>query len=188
MDPAFSNAFSPPHRHRVLGLTMRPMTVGHLLTMESSGLSITEPTTFRDLAFLAFVCSQPSASIHRSLAAWWAPLLFAAWGALWKRRDWISQVEAWEGYITESLRSPNVKTPIGAPRFETPLGVRLLAFLMRELGMTIEAAANTKVSVASCLWVAVGEMEGAVNLWTQRDQDFWEACKKLDEEALYGAA
>lgn len=186
MDAAFTSAFSTPRSHRVLGFDLKPLTVGHLIALESSGVSIVEPSTFHELAFIVFICAQPEASAMKNLRAWWAPVLFRIWGRIWRDRDISKQAEAWERYISESLQAPQVKTPVGAPRFESPLGTRLLVMLMRELGMTMSEAKATTVSAANCLWVTVGEMEGTVQLWTERDQSFWEQCQKLDQEA-YGA-
>lgn len=187
MDEAFSNAFSPPHRHKVLGFNLRPLTVGHLLVLESSGVHIAEPRTIDELSFLVFVCSQKYADAFKGLQSWWAPFVFRLWGRLWQNRDITTQARAWEAYMSESLLAPNVKTQTNSPRLECPLGVRLLVMLMRELGMSADEAKATPVSTANCLWVTVGEMEGSVQLWTERDQNFWQQCEQLDREA-YGTA
>lgn len=182
MDSAFQSAFSAQRQHRVLGVRLDRLTVGHLLLLESSGVDLCEPLTFCDLAFCVLVCSSVWPKSERTLRSGWLPTVFQIWGMVWRRRDITPQIQAWDTFITDQLAAPNVKIPINAQRYGTPLGVRLLAMLMREMGMRMDEAKGTAVAQANCLWAAVGDLEGTLQLWTERDQSFWDQCAKLDRE------
>lgn len=182
MDTAFQVAFSAQRQHRVLGVRLERLTVGHLLLLESSGVDLCEPLTFSELAFCVLVCSAAWPKTERTLRSGWLPTVFQIWGMVWRRRNITKQIEAWDAFIGAQLATPNIKMPLNAQRYGTPLGVRLLAMLMREMGMSMEAAKGTPVAQANCLWAAVGDLEGTLQLWTERDQNFWDQCEKLDRE------
>ena len=190
MDEAFQVAFSAQRQHRVLGVRLDRLTVGHLLLLESSGVDLTEPLNFSELAFCVLVCSTPWPRSERTLQSGWLVTVFQLWGILWRRRDILPQIEAWNAFLSEQIATPNIKVPLNAQRYATPLGVRLLAMLMREMGMRMDDAKGTPVAQANCLWAAVGDLEGTIQLWTERDQNFWDQCAKLDKEweASNGAA
>src|SRR3954451_18214896 len=98
MQAAFQTAARRIERpqQKVLGLPLRPFTLGHLFLLEEMECSFLPESTnepeLSDLTTAVFVCSQDHRSATKNFQRWWTPLFFRFWG--WRCRNLLFIAEA----------------------------------------------------------------------------------------------
>lgn len=206
MDQAFANALRlMRHRHRAYGLTLRPLTVGHLfllLEMENAYPDHPEEAGYPDLMSAVLVCSQGHArarkliesaqrAIGRGRQVWWMRL----WGWLVAKlkMDWKAEAVRFGEYLREHLRRPQADELGGGGEATAPLAWRLQAMLMHEFHMTPAETLDCPVGWAITLWATEADRRGVGKLASTRQVRFrdWVAemeRKRLEAEAAENAA
>ena len=156
---AFLNA-----QHRVCGLRMLPLSVGHAFSLEAIGSPFYhgQMGTEAELRLAAWICSRP-ALVLPNMDSWAC--------RLWKRRKihFEAEVARWRTYVADYCAPPQMwsKQPkAGEERGEPskiPSAISTVARLMR-LGMTEKQAWATPVGAAAWYEAAAYETETGAHL------------------------
>lgn len=185
MDPAFQNALCPKPA-LVLGLVLRPLTVGHLGVFHRIGYDpFAANPTFDQFALCAFICRQPWRISERDKDRWWFWWFVKLWGLRCCKMNLAAETSKFAEYLSRNVAAPVVKFQDGKFRsISSPLYFRLLGQLMSVLHMTKAEALDTPVSEATALVCAAWESEGKIDLWTAEDESFWQFAHRMDLERL----
>lgn len=188
MDKAFQRAFTP-HTFTVMGLRMEPLSLGHLLLLDSieSGFADGSGGTAADLIASAFICSQPHEAASKSLRSAWGGLFMRVWGWVLRFRKFNLALEAakFQSYVAHFKTFPKAKPANGngqARELTTPEEWRLLAMLMADFGFTERDALNCPMNRAACYWVAEGDRRGTLETFGERRSEFWDHVARLERE------
>lgn len=154
---AFLNA-----QHRIYGLPMRPLSLGHAFALEALGNPFYHGNlgTPDELRLAAWMCSRPALSLPQTKG--WRYSLWR-WGT--DKADFNEQVTRWQAYVADYVAPPQLwnKAPkAGEKRNEPskiPHNLCTVVRLMR-LGMSEERAWATPVGVAAWYEAAWFESEG----------------------------
>jgi hypothetical protein len=165
MDALASEAFLNA-RHKVYGLTMRPLSLGHAFVLESIGNPFYHGQlgTHDELRVAAWVCAHPAMTPLRFDGA---ANLFWRWRS--RNADFEREVGRWKVYVDDFCTPPQLwtKTPKpGEARAEPsriPHQIATAVRLMR-LGMSQREAWETPVGVASWYEAAAYETESGSRL------------------------
>lgn len=181
MDAAFKLAAIRMPRHRVLGLRLEPLTLGHLFLLHryESSFVTGEPTTLGDLTLSAFLCSEPWQKSERNVNAWWFNRFSKLWAWASRKRDFVAEYDVFSTYITEGMQSPAFnRTTNGTPNaVGSPRHFAILASLMSQFHMTKAEAMDCTIVEAQSLLACVGEMRGAIQLRTDEQRSHWAAVR-----------
>jgi hypothetical protein len=151
---AFLNA-----KHRVCGLTMLPLSVGHAFTLEAiaSPFYHGQMGSESELRLAAWICSRPALSLP-NMDGW-----HCRW---WKvhKINFAAEVARWKTYVADFCAPPQMwnktpkagETPVEPSRI--PNALCTVTRLMR-LGMTESQAWSTPVGAASWYEAAAYETE-----------------------------
>jgi hypothetical protein len=150
--------------HKICGLRMRPLSLGHSFALEAIGSPFYhgELGSEADLRLAAWICSRPPLALPQ-MDGWRC--------RLWKCRklDFVAEVARWKTYVADYCAPPQMwnKAPKpGAERHEPsaiPSGIATVVRLMR-LGMTEEQAWATPVGAATWYEAAAYETESGSRL------------------------
>jgi hypothetical protein len=156
---AFLNA-----SHRVCGLRMLPLSVGHAFTLEAIGSPFYHGQlgSEAELRLAAWICSRPALVLPNmdSLAC-------RLWK--WRKIDFVAEVARWRTYVADYCAPPqmwNKQPKAGEARAEPsriPNAINTVARLMR-LGMSEQQAWATPVGAASWYEAAAFEVESGGRL------------------------
>ena len=190
MRACFRHAISPPKR-RCLGLTLQPLTLGHLFLLseiESPLLLSSEPITIPDLALAAFVCAQRHTESRRDMRRWWFPLFAALLGFIARRKDIQKEIDTFGEYIKQSTELPPTKRRVNSlveleiepPEAPIPHHWHMLSILMEVFHCTRAEALDFPMQEAELLWMAKLDREGQLNLRNAEDEAFDDYCRMMD--------
>lgn len=156
---AFLNA-----KHRVCGLWMQPLSVGHVFTLESIASPLYEANTGSeaDLRLAAWICSRKPLELPRT-DSWRC--------SLWKLRkiDLAADLARWRTYVADYCAPPQMWSKQGKPgdrRAEPskiPSSICTVTRLM-QLGMSEDRAWATPIGVASWYEAAFFEDKSGTRL------------------------
>lgn len=154
---AFLNA-----KHKVCGLTMRPLSLGHAFTLEAIGNPFYHGKlgTEADLRMAAWICSRPALQLP-NMQSWPCRL----WRWLGKI-DFDQEVQKWTVYVADHCAPPQFWTKAATTKSEPskiPHPVTTAVRLMR-LGMSEQQAWDTPVGVAAWYEAAAFESETGAHL------------------------
>lgn len=177
----------------VLGLLMRPFSVGHVVCLIREGiLSDCEARTLtsRGLATAALICSQSWEEYRESQGDW--TLSLKLW--LWRKRVAIaerihSRIPGAAPYFLEQSDllyryieagsigfpfsdSPRADSDTKVRMFGSPFLIRLHNWLTVELGMSYSEAWDHPYGLAKMRWSAHWEQEGALSIKNEADESF----------------
>lgn len=158
---AFLNA-----EHRVCGLTMRPLSLGHAFALEAVGNPFYHGKvgTLDQLRAAAWTCAQPVFAMPKVRG--WRYKLWR-WGT--EKSDFSLEIAAWKTYVADYVAPPqlwNKQPKAGEKRLDPsriPSNLATVVRLMR-LGMTEERAWATPVGVAAWYEAAAFESEHGTRL------------------------
>jgi hypothetical protein len=150
-------------QHRIYGLRMRPLSLGHAFALEAVGNPFYHGKvgTPDDLRLAAWMCSRPPLSLPEMHG--WRYHLWR-WGT--DKADFDAEVARWKAYVADYVSPPQLwnKAPkAGEQRVEPskiPSNLLTVVRLMR-LGMSEERAWATPVGVAAWYEAASYEADGA---------------------------
>jgi hypothetical protein len=156
---AFLNA-----THRVCGLRMLPLSVGHAFTLEAIGSPFYhgQMGSEQELRLASWICSRPALVL---------PDMDSLACRLWKWRkiDFVAEVARWRTYVADYCAPPqmwNKQPKAGEERSEPskiPNAISTVARLMR-LGMSEQQAWATPVGAAAWYEAAAYETESGTHL------------------------
>lgn len=155
-------------RATVFGYKLVPFTVGHAILFDSLGVqSITTPG---EVALAAWICSMPAHVADRRLngrrASWWMRWI------VWTRAEWMRDpeevrkgVEVLSVYLDDQTRvaATQAKGEDG-PQSGVPFCQRLRAVLLSRLNYSPETVDQTPYLQALWDYIAWAEMEGALTV------------------------
>lgn len=176
----------------IAGFRLYPPTVGHCLLLGDLGIDLYGIDAFPDLLLTAFVLAHKTAEgAQHDLESWWCGPFMRWWGkrsgnAGNAERD----VERFQAFLKANTSSAEVVVAQGKSgrTMGSPWAWRLYAALIGECGMTRTEALRIPILEAQLLTTALGEIRGNVELWTDRDQAFWDWCDEQDRLKENGAS
>jgi hypothetical protein len=147
--------------HRVCGLRMRPLSLGHAFTLEAIGNPFYHGKlgTLDELRLAAWMCSRPPLALPQTTG--WRYKLWR-WGT--DKADLSAEVTRWRAYVADYVAPPqfwNKAPKAGEQRAEPskiPHNLSSVVRLMR-LGFSEERAWATPVGVAAWYEAAAFEAE-----------------------------
>ncbi len=184
-------AISPPRTgHRVLGLGMRPLTIGHLLLLLEVGSPYPDQAELADegaMATAALICSQPHRSARKLIYSRFATIGTKLWGWLQRKCDLAREERVFLSYLVSQLARPESESISMGTKddMRVPAGWRLLSMLMSDFRMSFDQALNTEVRFALTLWAVESDRRGIERIASERRLAFhkWvreqEAARKL---------
>lgn len=193
MDPAFLNARVLPDRRAdrtcILGLRLYPLTLGHLFLLLEyrSPFALPEkPLRIEDLFLAIFICSHPWRKSERHLRAFWLRGFFKIWAAhvAVRRTDWERELARFRDWLKQQLGAPATKPPEGVDN-SRPLGAPLpyirLVFLTQRIGLNLDEALDTSISLANALFATWAEFEGKAELaYGPTSAALWDFARQQD--------
>lgn len=196
MDAAFQRAASA-QTFRVLGLPLRPLTLGHLFLLhehESAYVREAAPAA-DDLILSVLICAQPHRHAKRLLTLrpfrpfFWAFLKL--WGFQSRRLNWIHEARKFQAYLEHHQTLPAIRRAPGVTEVRTlgaPEHWSLLTMLMIDFHMSEAEALDTPLLKAHLLWATQAEREGSIEFaWNSRLEEFWEIARRMDAEAQHSS-
>lgn len=176
---------APP---KICGVRLLPFSIGHFIVLKSidnAALSGGHPAK-SELLLAILACSLSFNDckriiIHRNLGFFDA-VRFAFMHLRWKGKNLVTAWESFGVYLEDHLDMPRHKMKAGSSKpIKSDIGFYMIAFLMRNYGMTFDYAANTPFGVARCLMSASAEMDGDDTLLSAEEA---EAFRLMDEGVL----
>jgi hypothetical protein len=192
MDAVFTNSLRTlQRRHRAFGLSLRPLTVGHLfllIELENAYPESPKEAGESDLFTAVLVCSQPHARARKMLESSWAPLWMWIWGKACKRLDWREEAKAFGEYLREQLARPEPDRFSTGEEARVPLAWRLQAMLMAEFCPNRKESLDAPVSWALTLWATESDRRGVSRVASDRQRVFREWVREQEAERLEAEA
>lgn len=178
MDPAFASAIgaAAQPKHRVLGLALQPLTVGHCFLFAEHKLNVPdriEELDLADLVLATLICSQKThAAARKLITSRFAKTGMHIWAKLVHRRMSLhAEALKFQDYLLDMLQRPADDDAEGG-ELKAPLCWRLAAMLMADFRLTWEQAMAMPVPIANCLWATEADRRGAITLLSERQHNF----------------
>jgi len=172
-NPFFQAAYCQPPR--VLGVQLRPFSLGHLLLLEGLGNPfVAWGTGSRAELFAAvLVCSHTMAENGRVLFGGRLPLWRLIWWALrWPERRIGPERDAFVRYLADYTATPeHWESESDGKGFRAPWQYHFVLVLCREFGMGWAEAWNAPVALARCCYDTWAETQGDKSLISPEEQD-----------------
>jgi len=186
MDRAFTLATAPP-RHRVLGIELEPLTLGHVFILHEIGnpLPSGEAPQLDDIGVAVAICSQPWQHSKLDVRRWWFRFYVGHLGAKLAKLDVQKEAQAFWTYFSESLHRAFTKQS-SDEKYEmlgTPWFWSLLAMLRSRFHMSEDEALSYPVVRARAICTALDEMEGRCRLTSKDDEEMLAAMDSLRKES-----
>ena len=166
---------------KVLGLTLKPYSLGHelFLIREGNPLVTTAPESAKphDIAEAALVCCQTFEECRRMHRDRWIGLKLK----LWRRRIRRADYDLARAAFLEYRNAGSIEFPlsdIARPDKPTsrapgaPFLLRLHQFLMAKLHKTEAEAWDYPLGLAKCHWECFWESEGGLDIYNAADAEF----------------
>ena len=185
MDAAFKRAANP-RTFKVLGLTLKPLTLGHrfLLAKYDSAFVTEEKAQIEDLMLSVFVCAQPWRNAERNVLKWWFPSFIWLWSQFLRKTILPIEYNKFRLYWDEGHACPKIKKAFSEYRDNsTPDECRLLAMLMADFHMTRADALDTTLAEANALWASQGDRQDAIELESNDRIEALKAFARAQDEA-----
>lgn len=188
MEAVFLKAANPVRAH-CLGISLLPLTVGHLFLLRKYCPDILdqEEIDFGNLALAAFICAHPQSKAERFLCRRdgqprkLTGLIFRLWGRL-NRRDLLIERDRFDAYRSESLEPPNYLRNLSEPlrSCQSPLELRLLVMLISDFRYSEAEALDMPIIKANALWATFGEMRGKIDFATEGQKGLFAFAARMD--------
>jgi hypothetical protein len=162
MDALAAEAFLNAN-HRVYGLKMRPLSLGHAFALESIGSPFYTGAlgTASQLRLAAWICSRPALAAFDANGP-----RFRAWSWMAGKMDFETEAAKWAVYVADYCAPPQFWVRQTKEKHEPskiPASILTVVHLMR-LGMSEEQAWQTPVGVAAWYEAAHYESESGNRL------------------------
>lgn len=196
-----------PGTVKILGVRIRPLTLGHvvLLSRVGNSLAVGGPESFDDLVSAVQICSRnwtdglelisrPPSQFKMALWQRWCqvanglttgdfrPLAYAPRQWILLKRWFVDQIDPnnWPTFLSESKGTREIPS--------TPNEAFTLAGMMDEFSMTIEEAMNTPYALCRTLMAVNAERHGAGKCWWLESDDHIERKEYLRQQYLENLA
>lgn len=169
MERDFSSALIAPATPTIIGVPMRPFSLGHRLMLEEcdSSFVLGEFPTYADLVAGAFICAhtwRENQMLMRSSFRRW--LRLRTWGLFAGRFDVPAALLAFHAYVRDGAEFPEVVEKPGEMKpLAMPHSARLYLFL-RGHGFSEAEAMDMPLRAANVLYCAGAEQDGRLELVT----------------------
>lgn len=184
MDAAFLQA-AAPRPHRVLGLDLQPLTIGHRFSLSRHGCAFIagEQATIEDLMLSVFICSQPWQQAERSLKAWWFRMFVWLWSQTLRKKLLPVEYNKFHAYLNEGHACARVMSEGEPQESGSPFEWRLVVMLMHHFHVSFADALNMEIAKANALWVVLGEQKNSHQIaMNDRRSALWDFARKMDIE------
>ena len=164
-----------PEPHTILGVRLRPLSVGHLLYLSRFGISDVDDAGKLITALL--VCSRRVEDIQPALEdplldlklnVWLWRASNKRWLTLWRRGgiDWREKYARWDAYYAAHTRIPTTATRREGAGFQSnvPFLQHLKVTLQSKLNYSPSEALDCPFSVAVLDYYTLHEIEGAIEI------------------------
>lgn len=170
-----------PDGYTVLGVRLRPMTIGHALLLTRIGSPLApfaapagRDPTLQDLVIALWVCSRPcsaaASGLQRSRTGWWMRLReWSVRWAYWRRID--RALHGWVAYMRACCSGPMLWVKQDSAPSKVPILQTLLLHRQHRMGESRAAAMETPVAVALWDLAAYAVGTGAVDLVDDDEQE-----------------
>ncbi len=161
-----------PEPPRILGLQLRPYSLGHHIILRAYDSSFVTGghLRFQDLVMGVFICSQSWTQWESWKCSWKLPVFLKIWGWISGKFNIKSAGECFLEYLTDGRRCPEVNTPAKANVLVAPWESRMKLFLVRELRLTVTEALDYPLALAWQEYCADGEAKGSLSLFSEADE------------------
>ncbi len=170
-----------PQPPRCLGLQLRPYSLGHDIILHALDNAFTQGRRdINDLLIGVFICSQSYRDWERASKSIWLPVFLKVWGWFIRKRDFRVESEIFEQYLLAGNDCPDVNQNVSAEQRELamPWQERLKVMLMVKLHLTEQEALDRPLALSNMDWCCLGELDGTINLFNNRDEAFLDFHKK----------
>lgn len=172
MDAAWLNAAIPDAPPVILGLRLRPYTLGHELLLhkvESPFVAGTE-FGFADLAIAVLICSQDFHAARRSISSRWLNFFLWAWKLRMRRCNAFVDAGRFQEYRAAGRWFPEIEIPVtDAKSLTQPPEFRLASELMSKVHLSWDACMDFPLNRAHALFVALGEAKGEIKTFHEEE-------------------
>jgi len=167
----------------VLGMPLRPFSIGHELALIREGNPLAETLTDSQsivdraaLAQAALICSETWAGIRSLHKDPWLPLKLLIWKLRTRNADQVEEVRAFNAYRNAGsleFKVSDMRQAGQPPRQPgAPFLLRLQQFLVVTMRLSEEQAWNYPYGLAKMQWSAFWEGEGGLALYNDHDAEF----------------
>ena len=178
----------------VYGLRLSRLTLGHvflLFRLESPVFGFAERNADHlDILLAVFVCAQPWRKSEKALNKWWLDWFMRFWA--WRTSKLNQDLErarfaAWFESERKPIpaRQPMVGSGSGFRTLSAPMPYRLLALMMHLFHMTEAQAMDLPLTHAECLFAAIAEWNGNLELVPEQIDDLLEFAAAEDAKRFH---
>ncbi len=178
-----------PKPTRCLGLLLNPYSLGHALTLQAHDNSfLRREPSYEDLIHGVFVCSQSWESYTEKERSPFLGMFLKFWGFRTRKANLLREIQIFQDYIIDGNFFPEVNTPSKGRTMVCPWIARLKVELMIELGLSETEVLNRPLALSNIEYCAIGETNGTISMFSEKDAAFLEFHKKRMEEEQKGHA
>lgn len=188
MSAAYHDA-AIPEPFRVLGLSLKPFTLGHQLLLErfesSFALGSTKEPTYEDLILSVFLCSFTWERAVKVLSSRFLKLRLKLWGWFCGSFDVAEAMDFFARYLGAHSKQPDywVEQKSGPSNSGVPFIQFLKVKLEQDLGYTEAEALGTPYQIAIWNYLTFLESKGVIKFVSQADLDLIALAKSAEMEA-----
>ena len=165
-----------PAPYRILGLVMRPFSLGHaMLISGDESIKTSMPVA---LASAAWICSNTWAKNRGTRTDRLASLKMSIWKWRCRKADFPKELAAFQRYVKAGSLEFPISDIYWPGRFEgsrnsgAPLIIRIHDFLCEHFNYTDEEAWDHPFGYAKMRWATHREAEGCLDIQTQGESEF----------------
>lgn len=172
-----------PKPYRVLGQTLRPLSIGHTILLKYFGsnfaLDAEKPPGYSDLILSVFICSRTFEQSLVHLQSRLLPIKLKLWSWSCGKFDIPEAMKFFRDYVEHYSTIPQywIEKDGTSRKAGTPFIYSLKVSLQTELGYSPSEAMNAPLSEAIREYLAHLENKGAIRLFTDQDYRMVEASK-----------
>jgi hypothetical protein len=172
-----------PERFRVLGLNLKPMTLGHLAILESMGiLNARDPG---ELGLCCLVCSTSHRGAMKRIESRWLPFVSWFWGMRIGKWDFSEKRELWSEYVKYNTQLPSIMSKAsGTSDIPIPAYQTIRTVLLSRLNYSPETVDDTTFLQAQWDRITLAAIDGRVEVQDRTDDDIDEVMESIDWDKI----
>ena len=179
-----------PEPPRVIGLQLRPYSLGHHLTLHAYDSSFVNGAgaLFSDMILGVLICSLTWKEWEVWKRSWKLAVFLKVWGWRMGKFDVKAEAEKFTAYLAEGSECPEVAVPSKGRALSAAWESRLKLFLVKELRLTVDEAMDYPLALAWQEYCAHGEQEGTLTLLSEGDKQSLEWLKSDEYKRMVAEA
>ena len=167
-----------PERFRLLGQTLEPLAVNHVIWLERLGcLPVGSPD---QLVTAVVICSSDPLKIRETFDDPWFLWKIRIWRFFLGEPDWQKSYSIWEDYFAANSKTPDTMTEDGASESATPFVQHLRVNLMANLGYSPSESLAEHWSTAIWNFTVFHEING--NCEVVDNEEIAAALREIEEQ------